>query len=186
MSSHGGGRTSSAPGSHGRPDWDSYFVMIAGAVSLRGDCRRSLVGAVLVEDRTHRILSTGFNGTVPGEDGCLAGACPRGLLSLEELGPGGSYHNCIAKHAERNCLEYAQKYYGDGNRASSHIYAFGEELPVRTLLPNGFRDSTMYVTRKPCSDCESLLREAGVRRVVWFEETSAAIESLDLTMGGHL
>lgn len=164
-----------------RPDWDEYFIKIAEAVSLRGDCRRSQVGAVLVEDRTHRILSSGFNGTIPGEDGCLVGACPRGLLSHEEFGAGGDYSNCIAKHAERNCLEYAERYYPQNGL----WYNLGKCTDMF------FKECSMYITRKPCDDCEHLLREAAIRRVVWpeYEESwglpvysSLTIQSLDLTI----
>ena len=42
-----------------RPDWDSYFMKIAAAVSERSTCDRALVGCVLVLDK--RILTTGFN-----------------------------------------------------------------------------------------------------------------------------
>lgn len=159
-----------------RPSWDEYFIEIARAVSLRGDCTRSLVGAVLVEDRTHRILSTGYNGVSPGQSGCLSGACPRGNLDYTQHPSGGSYNNCIAKHAERNCLEYAQKYYPQNmmyNISTSNIH---------------FDSCTMFITRKACDSCETLLRDAGIRRVVWSQEKMycTLIESLDLTMGGIL
>ena len=41
-----------------RPDWDSYFMKIAYAVSERSTCDRAFVGCVLVTDK--RILTTGF------------------------------------------------------------------------------------------------------------------------------
>jgi dCMP deaminase len=51
-----------------RPDWDSYFMKIAYAVSERSTCDRALVGCVLVADK--RILTTGFNGSPAGQDHC--------------------------------------------------------------------------------------------------------------------
>ena len=51
-----------------RPDWDSYFMKIAYAVSERSTCDRALVGCVLVTDK--RILTTGFNGSPAGQDHC--------------------------------------------------------------------------------------------------------------------
>ncbi len=51
-----------------RPDWDSYFLKIAYAVSERSTCDRALVGCVLVLEK--RILTTGFNGSPAGQDHC--------------------------------------------------------------------------------------------------------------------
>lgn len=51
-----------------RPDWDSYFMKIAHAVSERSTCDRAFVGAVLVLDK--RILTTGFNGSPAGQPHC--------------------------------------------------------------------------------------------------------------------
>ena len=51
-----------------RPDWDSYFMKIAFAVSERSTCDRAFVGCVLVRDK--RILTTGFNGSPAGQEHC--------------------------------------------------------------------------------------------------------------------
>ena len=51
-----------------RPDWDSYFMKIASAVSERSTCDRAMVGCVLVRDK--RILTTGFNGSPAGQGHC--------------------------------------------------------------------------------------------------------------------
>ena len=51
-----------------RPDWDSYFMKIAFAVSERSTCDRAFVGCVLVLDK--RILTTGFNVSPAGQPHC--------------------------------------------------------------------------------------------------------------------
>ncbi len=51
-----------------RPDWDSYFLKIAIAVSERSTCDRAFVGCVLVLEK--RILTTGFNGSPAGQPHC--------------------------------------------------------------------------------------------------------------------
>ena len=51
-----------------RPDWDSYFMKIALAVSERSTCDRAFVGCVLVREK--RILTTGFNGSPAGQPHC--------------------------------------------------------------------------------------------------------------------
>lgn len=121
-----------------RPSWDLYFAAIARTVSTRADCRRRKVGAVIV-DANHRIVSTGYNGAPAGDQGCLEGACPRGLMTSEEAAPGTAYDNCIAVHAEANALLYA-----------------------RTSLVG----CTIYVTCPPCRDCSKLIAGAGIVRVV--------------------
>lgn len=128
-----------------RPGWDQYFLGIAQAVSIRGDCTRRQVGCVLVLE--HRIVSTGYNGPPAGRPGCLtAGACPRGAMPVEDVpafsrydvGPG----RCIAVHAEANALL-------DAGRAA--------------------RGATAYITCEPCPDCCKLLEGAGVIRAIYPE-----------------
>ena len=51
-----------------RPDWDSYFMKIAYAVSERSTCDRAFVGCVLVKEK--RILTSGFNGSPKGQEHC--------------------------------------------------------------------------------------------------------------------
>src|ERR1700743_2695651 len=62
---------------HHRPSWRDYYLGIADAVAVRADCTRRKVGAIVVKGTP--IISTGYNGSPPGEPGCLSdGACPRG------------------------------------------------------------------------------------------------------------
>lgn len=53
---------------HYRPGWDDYFMAIAKIVAARGTCDRLYAGAVLVKN--NRIISTGYNGAVPGLEHC--------------------------------------------------------------------------------------------------------------------
>ena len=123
-----------------RPDWHDYFLGIAAAVSLRSDCVRSKVGAVVVKDR--RIRGTGYNGAPSGQPGCES--CPRRTSNVE---PGSSYDTgpgaCVSVHAELNAALYCD----------------------RTDLIG----STVYVTREPCEGCRKVLHGGGVSRVVWPE-----------------
>jgi dCMP deaminase len=56
-----------------RPDWDLYFLSIARAVSARATCPRKHVGAIVVRDR--HILTTGYNGSLPGQPHCEDESC---------------------------------------------------------------------------------------------------------------
>lgn len=125
-----------------RPDWTEWALGLAAAVAARGDCRRSQVGAVVL-DTDHRQVGAGYNGSPPGGPSCLAGQCPRGLLSYGEQPPGGSYDDCHALHAELNALIDAG----------------------RRLAKGG----TLYVTREPCSWCRKVAQAAGIAEIVWSE-----------------
>ena len=74
-----------------RPEWDSYFMKIAYAVSERSTCDRAYVGCVLVLDK--RILTTGFNGSPKGQPHC------------EEVGHLMVEGHCVRTiHAETNAI----------------------------------------------------------------------------------
>ncbi len=74
-----------------RPSWDEYFLKLAMLVSERATCPRMHCGCVLVKDR--RILSTGYNGSIPGDAHCEDEGC-----IIED-------NHCIRTiHAEINAL----------------------------------------------------------------------------------
>jgi dCMP deaminase len=124
-----------------RPDWDSYFLDIARAVAARADCRRAQHGCVLV-DGERRIVSTGYNGSPHGGPSCLAGDCPRGLKSPDDVAHNhGDYSDCIALHAEQNAVAYADRSRTGGG--------------------------TAYITGAPCDMCGKVLMAAGVAVVRW-------------------
>ncbi len=56
-----------------RPSWDNYFLKLAMLVSERATCPRMHCGCVLVREK--RILSTGYNGSVPGDVHCEDEGC---------------------------------------------------------------------------------------------------------------
>jgi len=135
----------------GRIGWDDYFMAIAWAVSRRADCTRRMVGALLVESTSNRIIGSGYNGAPSkSAESCLDGGCPRGLRSNDEIAPGSAYDGsveggrCIAVHAEANAL----------------LHSFRGIPSVA---------GTMYVTTEPCPDCWKLMAAGGVIRVVWSE-----------------
>lgn len=125
-----------------RPDWDTYYLAIAEAVSKRGECVRRQVGAVIVRDSS--IVGTGYNGAAPGMVSCLDGACPRARGSAA-AGTGYADSGCTAIHAEANAIIRA-----------------GRE---RTL------GATIYITHKPCDLCTPLIEAAGIARIVHKEHT---------------
>jgi dCMP deaminase len=85
-----------------RPEWDTYFMVIADAVSLRMSCDRARIGAVVVSP-DHRILSTGYGGA------------PSGLPSCDEVGHDlveiNGRQSCVRTiHAEKNAIITAARH----------------------------------------------------------------------------
>lgn len=58
-----------------RKGWDEYFLDMADLVATRATCLRAKHGTVLVRD--HRVISCGYNGSLPGEAHCLDAGCER-------------------------------------------------------------------------------------------------------------
>ena len=80
-----------------RPDWDTFFLNIAKAVSARSTCPRASVGAVIVRD--HHIVATGYNGAPSGEPQCDEVGC---LVEND--------HCQRAIHAETNAVAAAARF----------------------------------------------------------------------------
>lgn len=123
-----------------RPSWDEWGLVIARAISTRGDCRRRQVGAVIMDER-HKIIGSGYNGMAPGVTGCLDGGCPRAFTNVP---PNSSYDTgegaCHSVHAEQNAVA---------------------DAGARSLGPG----CVIYVTEVPCPGCQNLLDRFQLRVV---------------------
>jgi dCMP deaminase len=94
-----------------RPDWDTYFLKIAQAVSERSTCDRAFVGCVLVRDK--RILTTGFNGSPSGQSHC------------DEAGHLMVDGHCVRTiHAEMNAIIQAALHGVSTNGATCYVTHF--------------------------------------------------------------
>jgi dCMP deaminase len=121
-----------------RPDWDPYFMEIAGIVSKRSTCMRRRVGAVIVKDR--RILSTGYNGAPTGLAHCAEVGCIR---AERGVAPGERHELCRGLHAEQNAIIQAA---------------------VHGVSIQG---ATLYCTNHPCSICLKMIINAGITDIIY-------------------
>jgi len=126
-----------------RPSWDEYFLKIAMLVSERSTCRRRAAGAVLVRDK--KIISTGYNGAPAGMKDSLELGCKRTELGIKS---GEQKQICRAIHAEANAII----------QAALH--------GVTT------KNATLYSTTDPCITCAKMLINAGITKVVSFQDRS--------------
>jgi dCMP deaminase len=132
------------------------YLGIANEVSKMSASRRTQVGAVAVKD--HRILSIGYNGTLPGADNNCETAeflLADMWISEEEAmriwkDPYTEAHFRLTTkpevvHAEANCL---LKMARDGQPS------LGADI---------------FLTLTPCVECAKMMKVAGIRKV-WFRD----------------
>ncbi|GAA5873132.1 hypothetical protein JCM16303_006952 [Sporobolomyces ruberrimus] len=152
---------------HLRPTWDTYFMALASLASLRSNCMKRRVGAVLVRDK--RVVSTGYNGTPRGVTNCNEGGCGRCNSNedgwgehgekeeeetLEEVESNGKKLNrvgqgldvCVCLHAEENALLEAGRERVSGGRAEAAV---------------------LYCNTCPCLTCTVKIVQCGVKEVVY-------------------
>ena len=87
-----------------KPDWQDYFMRLAHLVSLRANCMKRSIGAIIVKDK--RVIATGYNGTPFGFDNCVDDGCKR---CNDNCMSGKSLDKCNCLHAEENAVLEAGK-----------------------------------------------------------------------------
>ncbi|KAK4331631.1 Deoxycytidylate deaminase [Rhodotorula toruloides] len=153
-----------------RPSWDTYFMLLASLASLRSNCMKRRVGAVLVRDK--RVVSTGYNGTPRGVKNCSEGGCgrcnshgdgfgdeadPEGVDDEAEMlaangqrkgmsRVGEALDECLCLHAEENALLEAGR-----ERVSG----------------GGTEGATLYCNTCPCLRCTVKIVQCGVEEVIY-------------------
>ena len=124
-----------------RPDWDEYFMKLAKVASLRSNCVKRKVAAVIVLDK--RVISTGYNGTPRGTKNCYEGGCPR----CNNLADSGTrLEECLCSHGEENAIIQAA-YHGVS-----------------------VKGSMLYTTFAPCLTCTKMIINAGIVEVVYNQD----------------
>lgn len=134
-----------------RPDIQAWGIAMARTASIRGECTRRKVGAIVLDD-LKRVVGVGYNGAPAGERSCLDGACPR---AFSDVPPGSSYDtgpgSCIAIHAEANAL-----------------------LDAGRLARGGW----LLASEKPCDGCLRLARGSRIAKVSWYHSDGAVASLL--------
>jgi dCMP deaminase len=151
---------------------EDYFIALSSIAKVRSTCLRLKVGAVLV-DRDNRIISTGYNGSPPGEPHCID--TPTGCLM-----EGG---HCIRTvHAETNALMFADDW---GRVSGATVYVDGG-LPcyhcAKLLITKGV-SRVVYVGHHFDPEAEALLERNGVTIDCWNGRTSILVSILLLLTG---
>jgi deoxycytidylate deaminase len=154
---------------------DRHYIEIAKAMGLRGSCRRTRAGAVVVLG--NRVVSTGFNGMPNGVANCDLGGCIRDYDKLGEPWRESeasdrtqlshqALDDLFCVHAEQNAIRTAAR--------------FEIELDGATL----------YTRQNPCFACLKESVHVGISRIVyesWYgAKYSVVLRNLYIALYQHL
>ncbi|KAI0068120.1 hypothetical protein BV25DRAFT_1867175 [Artomyces pyxidatus] len=137
-----------------RPSWDTYFMTLASLASMRSNCMKRRVGAILVRDK--RIVATGYNGTPRGMINCNEGGCAQcnGTASHNEA--------CLCLHAEENALLEAGR-----ERIGAGAILYCNTCPCLTctvkIVQMGVTEVVYSLSYKVDDASARIFRDAGVQ-----------------------
>jgi dCMP deaminase len=114
-----------------RPSWDEYFLKVAMLVSERATCPRMHCGCVLVRDK--QILSTGYNGSIPGDDHCEDAGC----LVVD--------NHCVRTiHAEMNAILQCSSHGVNTKGATAYVTNMPCTNCAKALIAAGIKEVVIF------------------------------------------
>jgi dCMP deaminase len=131
-----------------RPSWDQYFLKLAMLASERATCPRMHCGCVLVKDRY--VLSTGYNGSLPGLEHCEDVGC----LIVDG-------HCVRTNHAEMNAIAQAARHGVALEGATSYVTNMPCTTCAKALLAAGIGRVVVFSDYQGTL-AEKFLSESGV------------------------
>lgn len=141
--------------SNKRPSWDEYFLKVAMLVSERATCPRMHCGCVLVRDK--QILSTGYNGSIPGDDHCENAGC----MIVD--------NHCVRTiHAEMNAILQCSSHGVSTYNAIAYVTNMPCTNCAKALITAGIKEVVIF------SDYHDTLAE------LFFEKSGVKIKRLKM------
>jgi dCMP deaminase len=142
-----------------RIEWDEYFIANALLISQRSPCSRLHVGCVLVCN--NRIISTGYNGFLPG-------ASHTSIIKNE----GNTSHEQATVHAEQNaiadCANRGVSTYG----AIAYITHYPCINCFKILVAAGIKEIKYLYDYKNDSNIIKLLETINEFKIIKFNQSS--------------
>lgn len=138
-----------------RPTWDEYFLKLAMLASERSTCPRMHCGCVLVLDRF--VLSTGYNGSLPGAPHCDDVGC----LVVND-------HCVRTNHAEINAICQASRHGVSLEGATAYVTNMSCTNCAKALIAAGIKRVVVF------TDYNDTLAE------MFFKESNVIIDKLPM------
>lgn len=131
-----------------RPSWDQYFLKLAMLASERATCPRMHCGCVIVKSKY--VLSTGYNGSLPGSPHCEDEGC----LVVD--------NHCVrTNHAEMNAICQAARHGVNLHGATAYITNMPCTTCAKALIAAGIERVVVFSDYHDTL-AERFLQESGV------------------------
>lgn len=134
-----------------RPHINDVFMKTAILFAAMSTCARIKVGGVLVKEG--RIISTGYNGSAPGECHCEDYFENSSILSLDDH------------------IEFSRKY---ELHAEQNIISRCARVGIST------EGGILFLTLSPCSQCAKLILASGIKEVYYLEQYDRETDGIKL------
>jgi len=134
-----------------RPSWDEYFLKLSMLASERATCPRMHCGCVIVKERY--VLSTGYNGSLPGLEHCEDVGC----LIVD--------NHCVrTNHAEMNAITQAAKHGVSLDGSTAYVTNTPCTTCAKALVGAGIRRVVVF-SDYHSTLAEKFFSEAGIELV---------------------
>ena len=137
---------------------DKLFMNVAKQFAELSTCRRLKVGAVITLN--NRIVSTGYNGTVPHFINCEEANKDLCVSEGELISPETKYMISLEKREQDSKLHHI---FNENFEIHAEMNAI-LDMAKRGLSPEG---TTLYITICPCKNCAKLVATSGIKRIVY-------------------
>jgi len=137
-----------------RLSWDEYFMATAFLIAGRSPCERLHVGCVIVTggDHPNRIISTGYNGFLPGAKHTSR------VRSAED----GKEHEMATVHAEQNAVADAARRGVSVAGATAYVTYYPCINCTKVLVAAGIREVKYHLDYKNDPIATELFSDAGI------------------------
>lgn len=134
---------------HTRPTWEEYFTSQVQLLATRSTCTRLSVGALIV--RGNRIIASGYNGSVRGDDHCYDEGC----YMVDK--------HCIRTvHAEVNALLQCAKYGVSTDGSEIYVTHFPCKNCTKAIIQAGVKKVHYIDAYGDMDYATELLKQSGV------------------------
>ena len=161
-----------------RPNEEETYMSIAFSASLISTCFKRQVGAVIVEEKTGKIISVGYNENPLPLEGCIEefGDCFREIYISETMSKINNCPNCgnpvsglKYPYECTNCKTNIYRFVIPDRAMSRCTALHAEEMALINASDTDLSSSTLYITAFPCFLCAHKIINANIKEICYVD-----------------